>query len=43
MAELHALDYRAAGLEEVGKPHRIYIERQVTGWIKRDAGCADGR
>jgi aminoglycoside phosphotransferase (APT) family kinase protein len=34
MAELHALDYRAAGLEEVGKPQG-YVERQVTGWIKR--------
>jgi aminoglycoside phosphotransferase (APT) family kinase protein len=34
MAELHALDYRAAGLEDVGKPQG-YVERQVTGWIKR--------
>jgi aminoglycoside phosphotransferase (APT) family kinase protein len=34
MAELHALDFRAAGLEEVGKPQG-YVERQVTGWIKR--------
>ena len=34
MAELHALDYRAAGLEDVGKPHG-YVERQVAGWIKR--------
>ncbi len=34
MAELHALDYRAAGLDEVGKPQG-YVERQVTGWIKR--------
>ena len=34
MAELHALDYRAAGLEDLGKPQG-YVERQVTGWIKR--------
>ena len=34
MAELHALDYRAAGLEDVGKPQG-YIERQVAGWTKR--------
>ena len=32
MAELHALDYRAAGLEDAGKPQG-YVERQVTGWI----------
>jgi aminoglycoside phosphotransferase (APT) family kinase protein len=34
MAELHALDYRAAGLEDLGKPQG-YIERQVVGWTKR--------
>jgi aminoglycoside phosphotransferase (APT) family kinase protein len=34
MAELHALDYRAAGLEDIGKPHG-YVARQVSGWIKR--------
>jgi aminoglycoside phosphotransferase (APT) family kinase protein len=34
MAQLHALDYRAAGLEDLGKPTG-YVERQVTGWIKR--------
>jgi aminoglycoside phosphotransferase (APT) family kinase protein len=34
MAELHRLDYRAAGLEDLGKPAG-YVERQVTGWIKR--------
>lgn len=34
MAELHGLDYRAAGLDDIGKPYG-YIERQVTGWIKR--------
>jgi len=34
MALLHALDYRAAGLEDMGKPQG-YVERQVNGWIKR--------
>jgi aminoglycoside phosphotransferase (APT) family kinase protein len=34
MALLHALDYRAAGLEELGKPQG-YVERQVNGWTKR--------
>jgi aminoglycoside phosphotransferase (APT) family kinase protein len=34
MAELHALDYRAAGLADLGKPEG-YVERQVAGWIKR--------
>ncbi len=34
MAELHGLDYHAAGLDDIGKPQG-YIERQVTGWIKR--------
>ncbi len=34
MAELHGLDYHAAGLDDIGKP-KGYIERQVTGWIKR--------
>jgi aminoglycoside phosphotransferase (APT) family kinase protein len=34
MSGLHALDYRAAGLEDVGKPDG-YVDRQVTGWIRR--------
>ena len=34
MAALHALDYRAAGLDDLGKPQG-YVERQVTGWTKR--------
>ncbi len=34
IALLHALDYRAAGLDDLGKPQG-YVERQVTGWIKR--------
>jgi aminoglycoside phosphotransferase (APT) family kinase protein len=34
MAELHALDYHAAGLDDLGKPQG-YVERQVSGWTKR--------
>ena len=33
-AELHAVDYQAAGLGELGKPEG-YNERQVKGWTKR--------
>jgi aminoglycoside phosphotransferase (APT) family kinase protein len=33
-ALLHSLDYRAAGLEDLGRPEG-FVERQVTGWIKR--------
>jgi aminoglycoside phosphotransferase (APT) family kinase protein len=31
---LHALDYHAAGLGDLGKPQG-YVERQVTGWCER--------
>lgn len=34
LVELHAVDYTAVGLGELGKPIG-YIERQVTGWTKR--------
>jgi aminoglycoside phosphotransferase (APT) family kinase protein len=34
LALLHALDYKAAGLADVGKPEG-YVTRQVTGWINR--------
>ena len=34
IAQLHGLDYRAAGLDDLGKPQG-YVERQVTGWTKR--------
>jgi aminoglycoside phosphotransferase (APT) family kinase protein len=34
MAGLHALDYHAAWLDDLGKPQG-YVDRQVTGWIKR--------
>jgi aminoglycoside phosphotransferase (APT) family kinase protein len=34
LADLHTLDYDAAGLGDLGKPEG-YVERQVTGWIGR--------
>jgi aminoglycoside phosphotransferase (APT) family kinase protein len=34
LARLHALDYEAAGLADIGKPEG-YVERQVTGWSRR--------
>jgi aminoglycoside phosphotransferase (APT) family kinase protein len=34
LAHLHALDYRAAGLGDLGKPEG-YVARQVTGWAER--------
>jgi aminoglycoside phosphotransferase (APT) family kinase protein len=34
LAELHALDYEAAGLGDLGKPEG-YVRRQVEGWSKR--------
>jgi aminoglycoside phosphotransferase (APT) family kinase protein len=34
LATLHALDYAAAGLGELGKPDG-YVERQVRGWAER--------
>lgn len=34
LAELHGLDYKAAGLGDLGKPEG-FVERQVTGWTKR--------
>jgi aminoglycoside phosphotransferase (APT) family kinase protein len=34
LAELHLLDYAAAGLGDLGKPEG-YVIRQVTGWTKR--------
>ncbi len=34
LATLHAVDYRAAGLGDLGKPDG-YCERQVSGWTKR--------
>jgi aminoglycoside phosphotransferase (APT) family kinase protein len=37
LARLHALDYRAIGLADIGKPEG-YLQRQVLGWIERYAG-----
>jgi aminoglycoside phosphotransferase (APT) family kinase protein len=37
LADLHALDHRAIGLGELGRPEG-YIERQVRGWTERYAG-----
>ena len=34
LAALHALDYQAAGLGDLGKPEG-YVRRQVEGWTKR--------
>jgi aminoglycoside phosphotransferase (APT) family kinase protein len=34
LARLHMLDYKAAGLGDLGKPEG-YVGRQVTGWINR--------
>jgi len=37
LVELHALDYRALGLGDLGKPEG-YVQRQVEGWTKRYSG-----
>ena len=34
LAEIHSLDWRAAGLGDLGKPEG-YVERQVRGWADR--------
>lgn len=34
LAALHNLDYRAAGLADLGRPEG-YVERQVSGWTRR--------
>jgi aminoglycoside phosphotransferase (APT) family kinase protein len=34
LVELHALDYEAAGLGDLGRPEG-YVDRQVSGWAKR--------
>ncbi len=34
LVELHAVDWRAAGLGDVGKPEG-FLERQTSGWIRR--------
>lgn len=41
LAQLHALDYHAAGLGDLGKPDG-YVTRQVAGWSKRyEQACTD--
>ncbi len=37
LATLHALDYLAIGLADLGKPEG-YLDRQVRGWIERYSG-----
>ncbi len=37
LAVMHAIDYEAAGLGDLGKPEG-YLNRQVEGWAKRYAG-----
>lgn len=37
LARLHAIDYEAAGLGQLGKPQG-YLERQVRGWTERYHG-----
>ncbi len=37
MVELHAIDYQAAGLGDLGRPDG-YVERQVRGWTERYGG-----
>jgi len=39
LAALHALDYVAIGLADLGRPEG-YVERQVRGWIERYHGSA---
>lgn len=34
LVQLHSIDYKKAGLEDLGRPEG-YLERQVYGWIKR--------
>jgi aminoglycoside phosphotransferase (APT) family kinase protein len=36
LADLHALDYRAAGLGDLGRPEG-YVAHQMTGWTERYA------
>jgi aminoglycoside phosphotransferase (APT) family kinase protein len=38
LANLHAVDYAAAGLSDLGKPQG-YLERQVRGWMERYHGA----
>jgi aminoglycoside phosphotransferase (APT) family kinase protein len=41
LADLHAVDWRAAGLEDLGRPEG-YVARQVEGWTERwRKACTD--
>ena len=42
LVELHAVDYTAAGLADLGKPTG-YVERQVRGWTQRYQNAATGQ
>ncbi len=41
LAELHAVDYRACGLGDLGRPEG-YARRQVEGWVRRYAAARTG-
>jgi aminoglycoside phosphotransferase (APT) family kinase protein len=41
LALLHAVDYKAAGLADLGKPEG-YVQRQVSGWSSRYAQAKTG-
>jgi aminoglycoside phosphotransferase (APT) family kinase protein len=41
LAEIHAVDYRSAGLEGLGRPEG-YVERQVSGWCRRYEAARTG-
>ncbi len=41
LVELHAVDYAAAGLGDLGRPEG-YVERQVSGWITRYQNARTG-
>lgn len=41
LAALHAVDWRAAGLESLGRPDG-YVERQLAGWTRRWEGARTG-
>jgi aminoglycoside phosphotransferase (APT) family kinase protein len=38
LVDLHAVDWRAAGLDDIGRPEG-YLQRQVSGWIERYWGA----
>jgi aminoglycoside phosphotransferase (APT) family kinase protein len=42
LVDLHAVDWRAAGLDDIGHPDG-YMRRQVSGWIERFLGAQTGK